>query len=253
MQRKVIKLSRKKSIIITAIIFIASVLLIAFGIWGGMLRSAAYKSHNVFYPTKVTDDDIGKKYRIANIEGALDAMTDSFYLLVITDPDVTEENYTSFWFGLDMQKVGTQEADMLLTAAGEYEECYVTGILRKYDKAYEQKIKSSLESWVEDYYDSNEELIKGILGGISREKIIENELSAFASYYFEVTDVLIPKPFNGTAYIVSGAVILFSALLFEICFVFKLKKRKVIPSACRKTAICPRSGLLKSVFCLSLR
>lgn len=223
-------MSRKKSIVITAIIILASVLLIAFGIWGGMLRSAAYKSYNVFYPTKVTDDDIGKKYRIANIESALDAMTDSFYLLVIADPDVTEENYISFWFGLDMQKVGAQKADMLLTAAGEDEECYVTGILRKYDKAYEQKVNSSLESWVEEYYDSSEELIKESLDGISKEKFVENELSAFTPYYFEAADVHIPKPFNGTAYIASGAVILFIALLFEICFAFKLKKRKVIPA-----------------------
>lgn len=57
-------MQRKKAIILTAIIVLVSVLLISFGIWGDMLQSYVYRSQREFYPTKVTDDDIGEKYRI---------------------------------------------------------------------------------------------------------------------------------------------------------------------------------------------
>ena len=117
-------MERKKFIIITAIIVLASVLAIAFGIWGDMLRSLVYKSQSEFYPTKVTDDDIGKKYRIPVFEGTLDVEPENLYLLVVADPDATEENYISFWFGLDMKNVGAEKPDKLLTAAENYEECY---------------------------------------------------------------------------------------------------------------------------------
>lgn len=220
----------KKPIIITALIISASVLLIAFGIWGCMLRSFGYRSQSEFYPTKVTDNDIGKEYRIPIFDGTLDVELENLYLQVVADPDVTEENYIYFWFGLDMEKISPKKAGMFLSAAENWEECYITGILRKYNAEFEQQVKSSLEARAGEYYDENEEFIKECLAGIKREKFIENELSAFTSYYFEVTDVLIPKPFNGTPYIVSGGIILFFALTFEICFVFKLKKRKVIPS-----------------------
>ncbi|MGN0608210.1 MAG: carcinine hydrolase/isopenicillin-N N-acyltransferase family protein [Oscillospiraceae bacterium] len=220
----------KKAIIITAIIILASVLLIAFGIWGDMIRNYVYRSKEEFYPTKVTADNIGKKYRIAIIEATIDVEPENFYFQVLADPNVSEENYEAFWFGLDMRKIAQKEAAMLLSASENCEECYFTGILRKYDTEFEQQAKSSLESWAEEYYDENVELFKEYFAEITREKFIENELSAFTSYYFEVTDVNIPKPFNGTPYIVSSGIILFYALIFEICFVFKLKKRKIIPS-----------------------
>ena len=107
---------------------------------------------------------------------------------------------------------------------------YITGILRKYDKENEQKVRSSLESRIEEYYDENCDYLKEYIPDITREKFLEDELNAFTHYYFEATDVLILKPFNGTPYIVSGAVILFFALLFGICFIFKLKKRIVFSS-----------------------
>lgn len=223
-------MERKKSIIITSIIFLASVLVIAFGIWGDTLQDFMYKSQSEFYPTKVTDDDIGKKYRIPVFEGILDAETENLYLLVVADPDATEENYISFWFGLDMKNTGTEKAGKLLEAAENCEECYITGVLRKYDEENEQKVKSALELWVEEYYDNNEEFIKESLDGITKEKFAENELSAFTPYYFEASDVHIAKPFNGTPYIAGGAVILFFTLLFGICFIFKLKKRIVFSS-----------------------
>lgn len=220
----------KKAIIITAIIISVSVMLIAYGIWGDMLRSLVYQGQREFYPTKVSDDDMGKKYRIPVFNGTIDAEQENFYLQVVTDPDVTEENYKAFWFGLDMKRVGQKKAGMLLTAAESCEECYITGILRKYDAELEQQVRSSLEVQMGEYFDENEEFFKEYWPDTTREKLIEDELSNFTSYYFEVTDVIIPKPFNGTPYIVSGGVILFLALLFEICFVFKLKKRIVFSS-----------------------
>ncbi|MGN0657340.1 MAG: carcinine hydrolase/isopenicillin-N N-acyltransferase family protein [Ruminiclostridium sp.] len=220
----------KKAIIITAIMILASVLLIALGIWGDILQSFGYQSQSEFYPTKVTDGDIGKKYRIPVFDGTLDVELDNFFLQVVADPDVTEENYKAFWFGLDMNNTVSKKAVMFESAVENREECYITGVLRKYNAEFEQQVKSSLESWVGKYYDENEEYIKEFLAGITREKFIENELSAFTSYYFEVSDVLVPKPFNGTPYIVTGAVILFFALIFEICFVFNLKKRIVFSS-----------------------
>lgn len=220
----------KKAIIITAIIISASVLLIAFGIWGDMLLSFGYQSQSEFYPTKASDNDIGKKYRIPIFDGTLDVEPENFYLQVVADPDVAEENYKAFWLGLDMKKVGPKKAGMLLTAAENREECYITGILRKYNAEFEQHVRSSLEVKAGEYYDENIDYFKEYFPDITRDKIIEDELSAFTSYYFEVTDVIIPKPFNGTPYIVSGGIILFFALIFEISFVFKLKKRIVFSS-----------------------
>lgn len=220
----------KKSIIITAVIIIASVLLIAFGISGDMLRSFAYQSEREFYPTKVTDDDIGKKYRIPILDGTLDVEPEKLYLQVVADPDVSEENYIAFWFGLNMGKIGSKKAGIFLSAAENGEEFYITGILRKYNAEFEQQVRSSLEVHAGEYYDENIEYFKEYFPDITRDKIIEDELSAFTSYYFEVTDVIIPEPFNGTPYIAGGGVILFFALIFEICFVFKLKKRIVFSS-----------------------
>ena len=165
-------MERKKSIIITAIIFLVSVLAIAFGICGDMLRSFVYKSQIEFYPTKVTDNDIGKKYRIPVFEGTQDIKLDNLYLLAVTDPDVTEDNYISFWFGLDMKGTALEKTETLLSLSENCEECYITGILRKYDKEYEQKVKSSLKLRMEEFYD----YIKEYFPGTTREKFVEDEL-----------------------------------------------------------------------------
>ena len=157
-------MERKKSIIITAIIFLVSVLAIAFGICGDMLRSFVYKSQIEFYPTKVTDNDIGKKYRIPVFEGTQDIKLDNLYLLAVTDPDVTEDNYISFWFGLDMKGTALEKTETLLSLSENCEECYITGILRKYDKEYEQKVKSSLKLRMEEFYDYIKEYFPGTTG-----------------------------------------------------------------------------------------
>lgn len=214
----------------TAIIILASLLLIAFGIWGDTLQSILYPSQSEFYPTKVSDNDIGRKYRFSAIEGTLDTDIEKFCLQVLTDPDVTEENYKAFWFGLDMKKINGKKVSAFLSAVENFEECYITGVLCKYNAESEQQVKSALETQVREIYDENAEYLKEYFPEISREKFIEDELSAFTPYYFEVSDIIIPKPFDGTPYIVAGGVILFFALLFEICFVFKLKKRIVFSS-----------------------
>lgn len=219
-----------KSIIITAIIIIASVMLIVFGIWGDMLRSFLYSSQNEFYPTKVTDNDIGKKYRVPVIDVVFDTGLDNFYFQAMADPDVTEENYKAFWFGLDMENIPSKKTDSFKAAAENGEECYLTGVLCRYEAEPEQEIKSALETWAGKFFDDNREYLKEVLPDITRDKLIENELNNFTYYYFEVTDIIIPEPFNGTPYVIIGGVILFIALIFEICFVFMLKKRKVIPS-----------------------
>ena len=220
----------KKAVVITAVLIIVSVSLIVFGICGDTIRNFVYQSQREYYPTKITDNDIGKKYRVPVLNGVLDVKPENFYLQAVADPDVTEENYIAFWFGLDMGKISPKKTAMFLSAAANCEECCITGVLRKYDSEFEQQVSSSLEVQIGEYYDENEEIIKECLNEITREKFIENELSTFTTYYFEVTNVHISAPINGVPYIVTGSAVLFFSLIFEICFVFKLKKRKVIPS-----------------------
>lgn len=219
-----------KAVIITAIIILVSLLLMALGIWGDMLRSFLYSSKNEFYPTKVTDADIGKKYRLPVIDVVFDTGLDNFYFQAMADPDVNEDNYKAFWFGLDMENIPSKKTDSFKSDAENGEECYLTGVLCRYDSQSEQNIRSALETWAGKFFDENMEYFKEFLPDVTREKLIENELNNFTYYYFEVTDVIIPQPLNGTPFIVIGGAMLFLALIFEICFVFGLKKRKVIPS-----------------------
>ena len=145
----------KKAIIITALLIIVSVLLIAFGLWGDMLRSFGYQSQSGFYPTKVTDNDIGKKYRIPFFGDTLDGELENYYFQALADPNVSEENYKAFWFGLDINKLDPEKAVLFSSPLEIEEECYITGILRKYDAEFEQQARFSLEAGIDEYYDGS--------------------------------------------------------------------------------------------------
>ena len=71
----------------------------------------------------------------------MDTLADSFYFTAMADPDITEENYISFWFGLDMTNIEPEKA-VALTAEND-EEHYITGILCKYDEEHEQRVKAT--------------------------------------------------------------------------------------------------------------
>lgn len=227
-----------KAVIITAAIIFAAAAAIVFGACGEKLLSGLYQSRSGFYPSEITDGDIGAKRLISASDSAVDVNARDFYFLTLADPDVSEDDYAALWFGLDITNINIQRAEKLRAALKYGDECYVSGIIRRYETAQEQEQRSRLEAWVRSYFEENLDDIKKHLGeSVTAEQLVEKELNSFTPYFFEATDVLFPAEFCGIPYITAGGLVLFAALVFEICFVFGLKKRKVAVSALGAAAV----------------
>lgn len=226
----------KKAIIVAALVFVAAILLIAYGIWGGKLQEKFSKKSDDFYPSRITDENIGEKINLSFNGGDIDySILDikDLYLYITEDPDADyeAEDYAAYWYGLDVSNLGGTDKTLIKHSVTEADYVQVNATIRKYDASVENTIRSELTVWLEDYYVMIQDYFEeDVFQGVTLEMFVEEEISYLTPYYLEITDVVVTKAFDGIPYIVAGAIIAFVALLFLICFVFNLKKRKVIPA-----------------------
>ncbi|MCQ2527783.1 MAG: linear amide C-N hydrolase [Saccharofermentans sp.] len=215
----------KKAIIITACIMFVGILLV---VWGICCNTIIGWFSKPFYSSKITSDDVGKTYSLHLGEESFGTETDGVYLTCISDPGVSDEDYVGYWYTFDVSGISNDELMKYKAYTSEYSfEVSIKGVIREYSEADYDTAKQAMTNWLSSYYcvivnDYGMDL------EITEEEFVELEMENFSPYYIELISV---GQMNGIPFIVIGATVILVSLLLEICFVFKLKKKVVLPIA----------------------
>ena len=212
------KKRNKKAIIITAIVMIISVLLVLAGIFGG---SVAALFTGTFNFDDIKPEDVGR-----NIKTDIHVLYEDFGVAGMTTLNLHGNDNCIL---LDLS--GLSDADKSLFYSKYYQHVTIHGTIRA---ATDDEIRA-----VKDYYAKQYDYIFYQKIGMDEETYKatpdpDNRLESFHQmmfsmimpYCIEVTSVTC---FNWIPFIPAGIIIFLLALVVEICFVFKLKKRIVLP------------------------
>ena len=202
----------KKAIIITAIVMFTGVLLVLTGLFGGRIFSGSSRG---FDYKNIKPEDLGKTVK-----------TD---IMVYYD-NLDLDNKDLQFFGEDME--GDEYAFILLDfsnlSARDQKIYYskylqhitIEGKLRAVDDAEFREVCESLYRRFDYIYEGKED------PGYTLEEFHERLTYDVLPYCIEVRSI---EAFNWTPFIFAGAALFLIAFVVEICFVFKLKKRIVLP------------------------
>jgi len=219
------KTRNKKAIIITAIVMFLGLMLILtgfFGDWFFGLFSKGFDYNHI-------DDYVGK-----DVEMEL--------LVYYSNIDLKEKDITTQFVGnantgegayivFDLSKLSA--ADKNVYYANYYMHVKIQGRLRTMDDAEFKEVEESLYRLYDPIFlEMKEERNQDM----TLEEFNESLISAYRPYCIEVTSV---GSFNWTPFIPAGIIVLIISLVLEICFVFKLKKRVVLPVAYGLMIIIP--------------
>ena len=206
------KKRNKAGIIITAVIMLIGILLVLAGVYGGRFIGSFYKDFDYM---NIQPEDLGKPVK-----------TD---ILVYYD-DIDLEHKDLQFFGenlesddfifilLDFSKLSEKEERIYY--AKFYQHITIEGTLRAVDDEEYQEVCESLYRRYDYIYEQKTD------PGFSLDEFHELLSYNVKPYCIEVTSV---EAFNWTPFIFIGAAVFLIALIVEICFVFKLKKRIVLP------------------------
>ena len=209
------KKRNKKAIAITAIVMFIGVLLVLTGFFGGWFLGLFYKDLDC---KNIAPEDLGKSVKTdilvyyENIEmegkalqyiGSLRTGDGNEILLVFTGLSEDDKN---LYYSKALQHVAITGRLRAMTDAEYNEIC--EKLYAEYDHIYEEKKNAG--EWEK----------------VTLEQFHQRLTELIVPYSIDVTSV---SAFNWIPFIPFGIVIFFVSLLFEICFVFKLKKRVVIP------------------------
>ena len=206
------KRRNKKAIIITAIVMFIGILLVLAGFFGG--RIFASSSYDFDYKN-IKPEDLGKTvktdilvyYESIDLENKDlqffgENMDDDDFVFILMDFSKLSDRDKNIYYAKLAQHI-TIEGKLRAVGDTEYQEV-CESLYRRYDSIYEEK---------EDPPFTLEEF---------HELLTYNVLP----YCIEVTSV---KAFDWTPFIFVGAALILIALIVEICFIFMLKKRIVLP------------------------
>ena len=206
-----------KAIIITAMVLLIGILLILAGLFGGWFLGLFSKG---FDYDNVQPEDLGKPVKadirvfyndIGMTNKALQAVGDfddvyAFILLDFSDMgDSGEHLYYSKY----------------------YQNITIQGTLRAITDDETEEIKENLFETYDPYYYERKE--RGDWEDVTLDdfhKILVEEMVGLVPYCIEVKSI---GSFNWTPFLHAGVIILLASLVLEICFVFKLKKKIVLP------------------------
>ena len=211
----------KKAIIVTAIIMLIGILLVLAGFFGGWFISLFSKD---FDYKNIQPDDLGKTVR-----------TDIF----VYYDDIDIENKTLQFLGdmnsedymfilLDLSALSEEDKALYYSRTATY--MTIQGTLRAVDDAEYQET-------IESRYMLYEDLLYEKLNDPENNYSEEEKAEKMETYHQYLSDSVIPycielesvSGFDWTPFIPAGVIIFLLAFIFEICFVFKLKKRVVLP------------------------
>lgn len=206
----------KKAIIITAVLMLIGVLLVLAGFFGGRFVGLFKKDFDCW---NISKEDLGKSYK-----------TD----IRVDYDDLDIKNSALQNFGdqervamilLDLSALSEKDRNLYYSKIGQH--ITIEGRLRALgDAEYNEVAESMYRQYDYIYYNKVED---GSWAGRTLEQFHERlitELLPVLPYCFKVTSV---RAFNWMPFIPAGAFLFLLSLIVEICFVFKLKKRIVLP------------------------
>ena len=206
------KKRNKKAIIITAIVMFAGILLVLAGFFGGWFVGLFYEDFDF---KTITPDDLGK-----NVETDIMVYYDDIDLEDKTLQLVGDMSGDFKYILLDFSQAGDDTLQSYYSRNFQY--ITISGRLRAVDDAEYQEVAESLYRLYDYLYEKNNLRERGV----TLDEFHEFMLEPVIPYCIEVRSI---DSFNWMPFIPVGIVIFVVALLFEICFIFKLKKRIVIP------------------------
>ncbi len=206
----------KKAIIITALVMLTGILLVMAGFFGGWFVGLFKKDFDCW---NISKEDLGKSYK-----------TD----IKVDYDDLDIKNSALQNFGdqervamilLDLSALSEKDRNLYYSKIGQH--ITIEGRLRALgDAEYNEVAESMYRQYDYIYYNKVED---GSWAGRTLEQFHERlitELLPVLPYCFKVTSV---RAFNWMPFIPAGAILFLLSLIVEICFVFKLKKRIVLP------------------------
>lgn len=201
----------KKAIIITAIIMLAGILMVLAGFFGG--RFVGLFSEDLDY-RNISDEDLGKL-----VETDIYVYYDDIDLENKTLQLVGDINGDYKFILLDFSQVSDDVERSYYSK--NYQNIAISGTLRAVDDAEYREVAESLFRLYDYIYEE----------GDLKERITIDEFHQFLldSVIPYCIDVRTVDSFNWLPFIPIGIVIVIVTLLLEICFIFKLKKRIVLP------------------------
>ena len=206
------KKRNKKAIIITAIVMFIGVLLVLLGIFGGRIFAGSSKE---FDYKNIKPEDLGKTVK-TDILVYYDSLDLDNKDLQFFGENMEDEDYV--FLLLDFSKLSPKEKKIYY--ARFYQHITIEGRLRAVDDAEYQEVCESLYRRYDYIFENKED------PGFTIDEFHELLTYNVLPYCIEVTSV---KAFNWTPFAVAGAALFLIAFIVEICFIFKLKKRIVLP------------------------
>ena len=214
------KKRNKKAIIITAIVMLIGVLLILAGFLGNWFFGLFSKS---FDSQNITSADIGR-----SIE------TD----ILVAYENIDLGDKTAQFVG----NFNTGEGAFLLIDLSSLSEADKELYFSNYGQHITIKgtIKSVSDEELQEVFNKMYELYDPIFAERDSDMTLEEFhgylTDPFIPYCIEITSI---GTFNWTPFIPAGIIVFVLALVLEICFVFKLKKRIVLPVVCGLIVLIP--------------
>ncbi len=213
------KKRNKKAIIITAVFMLVGILLLLagfFGDWfaGLFIKDFDYKNikpedlgKTVKTDILVYYDDIDLPDKTMQFLGKLNSDTGDFAFIMLDLSGLSEKD-KQIYYSNSLNHITIQGR---LTAVSDAEFQEVTESLYElYDYIYYYRLETEGKEFSQESYDWFHQLL----------------IEPYLPYCIKVESV---SSFNWMPFIPAGAVILLVSLILEICFVFKLKKRIVLP------------------------
>ena len=206
------KKRNKKAIIITAIVMFIGILLVLLGIFGGRIFAGSSKD---FDYKNIQPSDLGKTVK-TDILVYYDSLELDNKDLQFFGENMEDEDYV--FLLLDFSNLSAKEKKIYY--AKFYQHITITGKLRAVDDAEYSEVCEALYKRYDYIFENKED------PGFTIDEFHELLTYNFLPYCIEVTSV---KAFNWTPFIFIGAALFLIAFIVEICFIFKLKKRIVLP------------------------
>lgn len=229
------KKRNKKAIVITAIVMLIGILLILTGFFGGwfaglFVKDIDYKNIKPEDLGKTINTDIQVFYEDIDLpDKALQVLGDisgDDMALILIDLSALSEADKSAYYSKSLQYIT------------------VSGTLRAVDEEELKDISDSLFRFYEDlYYDTLEK--RGLEDTQeNRDYFCELAMTPVIPYCLEIKSI---ESFNWIPFIPAGVFVFIVALILEICLVFKLKKRIVLPIVYGLMVIIPSVMLFNHI------
>ena len=213
------KKRNKKAIIITAILMLAGILLILAGAFGGRISGLFQKTFDF--------RNIGPEYIGKPVEMNILVKYDDVGLERKTLQELENADGTHAMILLDFSAMGSGSEQLYYSKY--YQHITIQGTLTALDEDGYREVAEAVYNAYDVYY--YEHRSKGEWTDVTLDefhKVVMEEMLNVIPYSIEVRSISISS-FDWVFLIPAGALLFLVSLILEICFVFRLKKRIVLP------------------------